>query len=90
MPELTREQQKERIRRRVKAAATSDNSKRISIYARVSTDVLEQNTSVEQQQKNFTDLLILNCNRRLTKIYLDEGNAAVSESGAETEESPDA
>ncbi len=90
MSELTREQQKERIRRRVKAAATSDNSKRVSIYVRVSTDDLAQDTSLELQQKYYMDMLVLNCGRSLAKIYLDEGNTVVNESGAEMEENPDA
>ena len=107
MPEMTREQQRERVRRRVRAAATQgkysyfpqkentdyvkpDQSRRVSIYVRVSTDDLAQDTSLELQQKYYMDMLLLNYGRSLAKIYHDEGNTVVNESGAEMEENPDA
>lgn len=94
MPEWTREQQTERVRRRIRAAVDPDryhytpakenqydyikNEQRVAIYARVSTLNPMQTSSFELQQKYYEELVRRYPNWTLYKIYSDEGKSGVT------------
>lgn len=50
----------------------------VAVYARVSTDNVQQTSSFEIQQKYYTDIIDLHPNWTLVKIYADEGISGTS------------
>ena len=94
MPEMTKQEQRERVKRRVGSADTSnhtyypekennqyvktDSFQLVGIYARVSTDNPAQTSSFELQQKYYEDMVSRNPNWKLVKIYSDEGKSGTT------------
>ncbi|WP_303833896.1 recombinase family protein [Ruminococcus flavefaciens] len=94
MPEMTKQQQRERVKRRVGSADTSNHTyypekennqyvktdafQLVGIYARVSTDNPAQTSSFELQQKYYEDMVSRNPNWKLVKIYSDEGKSGTT------------
>lgn len=94
MPEWTREQQTERVRRRIRAAQDPDvynytpaddneyakinEYQRVAIYARVSTLDPRQTSSFELQKKYYEDLVGRYPKWSLYRIYTDEGKSGVT------------
>lgn len=94
MPEMTKQQQRERVKRRVGSADTSNHTyfpekennqyvktdafQLVGIYARVSTDNPAQTSSFELQQKYYVDMVNRNPNWKLVKIYADEGKSGTT------------
>lgn len=94
MPEMTKEQQKERVQKRIGSADTSNHTyypakendqyvktnafQLVGIYARVSTDNPAQTSSFELQQKYYVDMVQRNPNWKLVKIYADEGKSGTT------------
>ena len=94
MPEMTKQQQRERVKRRVGSADTTnhtyypakentqyvktDEFQLVGIYARVSTDNPAQTSSFELQQKYYEDMVSRNPNWKLVKIYSDEGKSGTT------------
>lgn len=56
----------------------NDVAQRVAVYARVSTDSVQQATSYELQKKYYEDFVIRHPNWTLTKIYADEGISGTS------------
>ena len=94
MPEMTKQQQRERVKQRVGSADTTnhtyypakentqydktDEFQLVGIYARVSTDNPAQTSSFELQQKYYEDMVSRNPNWKLVKIYSDEGKSGTT------------
>ena len=93
--DMTTEQRKERIRRRIRAKVDedkyfyypetvrtdtykSDEYQRVAVYARVSTDDINQTTSFELQRKYYEDFVKQHEKWELVKIYADEGISGTS------------
>ena len=93
--DMTTEQRKERIRRRIRAKVDedkyfyypetvrtdtykSDEFQRVAVYARVSTDDINQTTSFELQRKYYEDFVKQHEKWELVKIYADEGISGTS------------
>ena len=93
--DMTAEQRKERIRRRIRAKVDedkyfyypetvrtdtykSDEYQRVAVYARVSTDDVNQTTSFELQRKYYEDFVKQHEKWELVKIYADEGISGTS------------
>lgn len=55
-----------------------DSAKRVAVYARVSTDNLQQTSSYELQKNYYTDYVTQHPNWELVKIYADEGISGTS------------
>lgn len=91
---MTTEDEKNRIRERYKGGDTSTTIKipaipkpsiyddtterRVGVYARVSTDNLNQTSSYELQKNYYTDLIDKNPKWHLVDIYADEGISGTS------------
>ncbi len=56
----------------------NDVPQRVAVYARVSTDNIQQTTSYELQKKYYEDFVIRHPNWTLVKIYADEGISGTS------------
>lgn len=94
MHEMTKQQQRERVKQRVGSADTTnhtyypakentqyvktDEFQLVGIYARVSTDNPAQTSSFELQQKYYEDMVSRNPNWKLVKIYSDEGKSGTT------------
>jgi len=55
-----------------------DREKRVAVYARVSTDSLQQTSSYELQKNHYTDTIDRHPGWILTEIYADEGISGTS------------
>ena len=92
--QLSREEQKARIRQRYKGRNSedivvipgrvqtdlfhNDEPKRVAVYARVSTDSVQQTSSYELQKNYYEDQVKLHPNWTLVAIYADEGISGTS------------
>ena len=56
----------------------NDVAQRVAVYARVSTDNIQQTTSYELQKKYYEDFVVRHPNWTLVKIYADEGISGTS------------
>lgn len=56
----------------------NDVEQRVAVYARVSTDNVQQTTSYELQKKYYEDFVVHHPNWTLVKIYADEGISGTS------------
>ena len=56
----------------------NDIQQRVAVYARVSTDNIQQTSSYELQKKYYEDFVIHHPNWILVKIYADEGTSGTS------------
>ena len=56
----------------------SDIEQRVAVYARVSTDNVQQATSYELQKKYYEDFVVHHPNWTLVRIYADEGISGTS------------
>ena len=57
----------------------NDIRQRIAVYARVSTDNVQQTSSYELQKKYYEDFVVHHPNWTLVKIYADEGISGTSD-----------
>ena len=87
-------EQKNKVRSRYRGADTTDlevipakpkidffkdtSEKRVAVYARVSTDNVQQTSSYEMQQKYYSDFVARHPNWTLVDIYADEGISGTS------------
>lgn len=56
----------------------NDVAQRVAVYARVSTDNIQQTTSYELQKKYYEDFVVRHPNWTLVRIYADEGISGTS------------
>ena len=56
----------------------NDIPQRVAVYARVSTDNIQQTSSYELQKKYYEEFVIRHPNWTLVKIYADEGISGTS------------
>lgn len=90
---LTRQEQREKVRKRYSMAKLPDKvimptdkerlfadsvEKNVAVYVRVSTDDPRQTSSYQLQQNYYTGLVTKNKNWNLIKIYADEGISGTS------------
>ena len=85
-------ERKERVRRRINTKVDPENyefipakkpidydiRQRVAVYARVSTDNVQQTSSYELQKKYYEDFVVHHPNWTLVKIYADEGISGTS------------
>ena len=92
--QLTKEEQKARIRQKYRGRTSddivvipgkvqtdifsTDDPKRVAVYARVSTDSVQQTTSYELQKNYYEDQVKQHPNWTLVSIYADEGISGTS------------
>lgn len=88
------EEEKQKIRKRYRGVAMEDldvipakpkinffeddREKRVAVYARVSTDSLQQTSSYELQRNHYMDTIERHPGWTLTEIYADEGISGTS------------
>lgn len=74
----TRDQRFMQIRRDYKKMSLFDIHLRVAMYGRVSTDKIEQKTSIVNQEKFYTDMIEKNPNWEYMGEYIDEGITGTS------------